>query len=130
MCPGIKHHQTEHNECQRYEDLEKKQFFRCLDRSDIGPAMFQQPIFRKGTAELPNLSNQLDFNKEGFHCTKEIFLKWNYDELDHLWFADIKECTLKNSKTIAAEVLFQLLVTDLSFKGRHLIPQSLINRYK
>ena len=132
MCPGIKHHQTEHNECQCYEDLKKKQFFRCLDRSDIGPAMFQQTIFRKETAELPNLSNQLDFNKEGFHCTKDIFLEWNYDELESLWFGSggFKKCDLKHSKTIEAKVLFQLLVTDLSFKGRHLIPQEFINEYK
>ena len=116
MCPGIKHHQAEHNECQYYKDLKKKQFFRCLDRSDIGPAMFQETIFRKGTAELPNLSTNLDFNKKGFHCTKDIFVEWNYYELNRLWFGGINECTLKNSKTIEAEVLVQLLVTDLSFK--------------
>ena len=127
MCPGIKHHQTEHNECQHYKDLKKKQFFRCLDRSDIGPAMFQQTIFRKRTAELPNLSKNLDFDKKGFHCTKDIFVEWNYDELIRFWNGDIKECDLKHSKTIEVEVLVRLLVTDLSFKGRHLIPKKFIN---
>ena len=130
MCPGIKLHQAEHNECQYYEDLEKKQFFRCLDRSDIGPAMFQQTIFWKETAELPNLSTYLNFNKKGFHCTKDIFVEWKYKELLHLWEVGIKECNLKHSKTIAIEVLSQLLVTDLSFKGRHLIPQQFIDKYK
>ena len=130
MCPGIKHHQAEHNECQNYVDLEKKHFFKCLDRSDIGPAMFQQTIFRKGTAELPNLSTFLHFDNSGFHGTEDIFVGWTYEELRRLWNGDRKECTLKNSKTIEETVLFQLLVTDLSFKGKHLIPQRLINSFK
>ena len=129
MCPGRKHQQVEHIECQNSDDLSKNQMFGCLDRSDIGSAMFQKTIFRKGTAKLPNLSTHLDYNKRGFHCNKEFFVEWNYWQLGRLhWF--IKECILKNSKKIEAEVLLQLLVTDLSFKGRDLIPQSSINLYK
>ena len=123
MCPGRKHQQVEHIECQRADDLSKNQMFGCLDRSDIGSAMFQKTIFRKGTAKLPNLSTHLDYNKRGFHCNKKIFVEWKYDELRLLRYGNIKECILKKSKKIEVEVLLQLLVTDLSFKGRDLIPQ-------
>ena len=129
MCPGRKHQQAEHIECQLYIDLGKNQRFGCLDRSDIGSVMFQKNIFRRGTAKLPNLSTYLDYNKRGFHCDKEFFVEWNYWQLGRLhWF--IKECILKNSKKIEAEVLLQLLVTDLSFKGRDFIPRGFINEYK
>ena len=120
MCPGIKGHKAKHIECRNRRYLNKKQFFQCLDRSDIGPAMFRKTIFRKETAELPNLSIKLDYNDTGIHCNDKVFLDWT--RLHPLYYGIDGGCLLKDGKRLESEVLMRLLVTDLSFEGRRLIP--------
>ena len=122
-----------------------KQYFHCVDRSDAGHAMFKKPVFKDTyDPELPLLSEKLRYNQSGIICSKDVFIKWTFEDLLSLeiWtgtkalrhyashleivsnkkFYHVRECDLKDKSKIDGSILVRLLLADLSFKGRHLIP--------
>ena len=122
-----------------------KQYFHCVDRSDAGHAMFKKPVFKDTyDPELPLLSEKLRYNQSGIICSKDVFIKWTFEDLLSLeiWtgtkalrhyashleivsnkkFYNVRECYLKDKSKIDGSILVRLLLADLSFKGRHLIP--------
>ena len=130
MCPQLEDSPAKHIECQLNNYLFNNQYFHCIDRSDIGRSMFDRHVFRDGAPKLPLLSETLRFNQSGFFCTKDLFLKWTNSDLKRLYLitGDIKECLLKNDDRIERNVLYRLLIKDLSFKGRHYIPKAFFDR--
>ena len=116
MCPD--HHGSFQNrECYwKASDSDTIQY-QCLNRGDLSNTTIFQPENAKKT-RFPNLLNkELEFNDTGFWCDK-VFLQWTKTDMDKLWYKKIPDCTLKEHGRIDATILFELLLNDLSFKGR------------
>ena len=144
MCPTIDGlPPKQHIECQHPNHLQNKQYFHCVDRSDVGHAMFEKLLFRDTfDSKLPLLSEKLMYNQSGIICSKNTFITWTFEDLFnfestnevHLQlrqtlqipynkkFINVKYCYLKDNSKIDVGILIRLLLSDLSFKGRHLIP--------
>ena len=144
MCPTIDGlPPKQHIECQHPNHLQNKQYFHCVDRSDVGHAMFERLVFRDTyDSKLPLLSEKLMYNQSGIICSMNTFITWTFEDLFnfestnevHLQlrqtlqipynkkFINVKYCYLKDNSKIERSILIRLLLSDLSFKGRHLIP--------
>ena len=142
MCPTIDGlPPKQHIECQHPNHLQNKQYFHCVDRSDVGHAMFERLVFRDThDSKLPLLSEKLMYNQSGIICSKNTFITWTFEDLFNFElmfdtqlrqtlqipynkkFINVKYCYLKDNSKIDRGILIRLLLSDLSFKGRHLIP--------
>ena len=110
--------------------------------------MFEKLVFSDTyDSKFPLLSEELVYNQSGIICSNEVFIKWTLEDLFSFeaWtgvtssiprkhytsslqiafsekFDNVNQCYLKDDSKIEGTILVRLLLADLSFKGRHLIP--------
>ena len=120
MCPD--HHGSFKNrECFYKSSNSDKLQYQCLNRGDLSNTTIFQPENAK-KKRFPLLNKGLEFNNTGFWCDK-VFLQWTKTDMRKLDYKEIPDCALKEHGRIDARILYRLLVNDLSFKGRKLVPR-------
>ena len=114
-CPKVPNSTRDQTEC--YDP--KAGVFGCLNRMDKFSDTFTQSLYK---GEPFNL-NKLPFNFTETHirCQENNWIPWTEDGLSELRWT--KSCQSNSGKTVGGMVLHDLLIRDMGFKGRHLIPE-------
>ena len=121
MCPTLKNHPFQNQECSFSVDMAKDNWFHCLTRSDAKPTIFEKLLFQN-TPKSPNLNDELQSNQTGFWCNTtdaQHFLAWDSDsDLNRIGGSgDLPFCLLQDNVTrISSLDLRRLLKNDISFE--------------
>ena len=144
-CPKVPESAREHNECY----TPKAGVFSCLNRMDKFSDIFTQNLYKKGIVLSDGAP--LNLNKLPFEILHDKYLRCQENNLiefdpynpyfDRGWgpkpntttpsnswagigidvLRNTKSCQSKSGKKVDGLVLFNLLIRDMGFKGRHLI---------
>ena len=120
-CPKVPNSVRDHTGC--FEP--KAEVFNCLNRMDKYPDIFlNQSLYIEEPLNLNKL--QFEFNDTHLRCRENNWIPWTDDGLDELWLT--KFC--QSWKEVRGQVLYTLLIRDMGFKGRHLIPVEYLREYQ
>ena len=114
-CPKVPNPARHQTECYR----PKAGVFSCLNRMDKASDLFNQSLYKEEPLNL----NQLNFNFNETHlqCQENHWIPWtSYRRLHKLW--NTKFCKTNSGKKVSGQVLGNLLIRDMGFKGRKFIP--------
>ena len=113
-CPKVPNSARDHNECYNPDP----EAIACLNRMDQKSELFAQSLYKE---EALNLNKHpFDFNKTHLRCQENNWIPWGYG-LDDLVLT--KTCQSNSGKQVRGLVLHDLIIRDMGFKGRDLIPE-------
>ena len=118
VCPKVPNSVRHHNECY----VPKEGLFSCLNRMDKASDLFNQSLYKEEPLNLNQLN--LTFNETHFQCQENHWISWTWDGMDELIRA--KSCHSNNGKKVGGLVLWELLISDMGFKGRKFIPDDFL----
>lgn len=113
-CPKVPNSVRHHNECYRQP---KEGLFSCLNRMDKYPDMFTQSLYKEEPLNLNKL--QFNFTKTHLQCQENHWIPWTWDGFRELYST---KCHSNNRKRVSGQILWNLLIRDMGFKGRKFIP--------
>ena len=114
VCPKVPNSVRDQNECYR----PKAGLFSCLNRMDKYPDLFNQSLYKEEPLNLNKLN--LTFNDTHLQCQENHWIPWtSYRRLHKLW--NTKFCKTNSGKKVSGQVLGNLLIRDMGFKGRKFI---------
>ena len=115
-CPQVPNSVRNQTECYN----PKAGLFSCLNRMDKYPDLFNQSLYKEEPLNLNKL--KFEFNDTHLHCQEKNWIPWTWLGLSKLTDFGAKPCHSTHGIKVGARVLWTLLIRDLGFKGRHLIP--------
>mgnify|MGYP001502857383 CR=1 FL=1 len=119
-CPKVPNSARDHNECYNPDP----EAIACLNRMDQKSELFAQSLYKE---EALNLNKHpFDFNKMHLRCQENNWIPWNGLGLDELVYT--KTCQSNSGKQVGGQVLLELLLRDMGFKGRDLIPEDYLKK--
>ena len=118
LCPKVPNSARDHNEC--YQP--KAGVFSCLNRMDKYPDIFNQSLYKEEPLNLNK--HPFEITDTHLRCQKNYWIPWTEDYgLRQLY--DTISCQSNRGKEVVGKVLHNLLMRDMGFKRRHLIPDIL-----
>ena len=93
-----------------------------MNRMDKASDLFNQSLYKEEPLNLNQLN--LTFNETHFQCQENHWISWTWDGMDELVSA--KSCHSNNGKKVGGLVLWELLISDMGFKGRKFIPDDFL----
>ena len=115
-CPKVPNSARDHNECY----LPKAGLIGCLNRMDQKSELFAQSLYKE---EALNLNKHpFNFNKTHLRCQENNWIQWTVSGLKGLGeLISTETCQSNSGKQLRGNVLHDLILRDMSFKGRDLI---------
>ena len=114
-CPKVPNSARDHNECYNPDP----EAIACLNRMDQKSELFAQSLYKE---EALNLNKHpFDFNKTHLRCQENNWIPWTWEELYILYYTET--CQSNSGKQVRGLVLHDLIIRDMGFKGRDLIPE-------
>ena len=113
-CPKVPNSARDHNECYNPDP----EAIACLNRMDQKSELFAQSLYKE---EALNLNKHpFDFNMTHLRCQDNIWIPWTWDGFQKL--AQTETCQSNSGKQVHGMLLWNLVLRDMGFEGRDLIP--------